>query len=252
LVTAGSDAAVLDVGGGQVWVCPGTTVSVTGSASGRELLLGMSTGALETHYSSRPSADSVLTPDFRVLLSGPGEFDYAISADARGNTCVRSLTGNQSPALVLELIGDGSYAVQPGEQAMFHSGRLRERDQAAPADCGCSGRQPPLLAADEAGSSQPGDSLARASSALTAPLPPSQPNEVHIQVDAPMVFRASDPPASSAPDAPLVAVRQMPIRASMAPAFAATLVISPPANAKPHRGLFGRVKGFFSTVFAED
>ena len=279
-VTAGSETAVLRVtGGGEVRVCPGTTVSVTPSKTQRDLMLGLSTGAIEAHYSLRASADTVMTPDFRILFAGPGEFHYAISADAHGNTCVRALKGNTSSAIVSELMGDRIYQVKPAEQAMFHSGQIDKVDGDVPVECGCpppsplmqaqasyapnvpdselpekvriGGSEAPAAAAGSSVASTAGTRLSNGPE--TAPPPTSQPNDVHVQVDAPLVFNAKNRAAAAALPPPVQAAKDLPVDDSPARQVHLDTVIQslpPEPQKKPeHRGFFRRVGGFFSSIF---
>jgi hypothetical protein len=264
-LTAGSDTAVLHLSrGGEVRVCPGTTVSVTPSKTAKDLMLGMSIGGLETHYALASSADTLLTPDFRILFAGPGEFDYAVSTDAHGTTCVRGLTGNTSSAIVSELMGDGVYQVKPSEQAVFHSGRIDKVDTEVPIECGCPPPVPVMRteAAPAPDSEMPanatlaqgGASQTLSSGPETQPLPPSQPGEVHIQVDAPMVFHGKA--RSDAPPAPANEATALPVmEPSARPARLETQVQAPPAaeaatQPKPeHHSLLRRIGGFFARIF---
>lgn len=274
-LTAGSDTTILRLArGGQVRVCPGTTLSVTPSKSKRDLMFGMGSGAIETHYSLTSAEDAVLTPDFRIMFAGPGDFHFAISADSHGNTCVRSLPGNTSSAIVSELMGDRMYQVRPREQVVFRSGQIDKVDTEIPLECGCPPPRPVLRAAEPVQAvpeSQLGSKVTLGAGSAPAPpapvstpdssqnglvaLPASKPGDVHAEVDAPLVFKgrshasAPPPPIEEARDLGFDSVpeRQMHLDAVIQPP---TPVIDPhPPMKKKTPGFFRRIGKAFSGLF---
>ncbi len=254
-VSAGESTALLKLDrGGEVRVCPRTTLSVATSQSGRDMMLGISVGGIETHYTVSAAADSIVTPDFRILLAGPGRFDFAIEAGKSGDTCVRALANNASSLIVSELMGDATYQVKPDEQVVFHNGRLATAEHAN-VNCGCVAPAPVMRAAE---------TPPVIPEAAPAPAPKAESREpkaelpAHVEVDAPFVFHADEPGPSPLEGAVTLHVAHKPLQ---------LVVLGPPvadeaeranvrqpgvekaANKAKESRFFGRVKAFFAALF---
>ena len=115
---------------------PGTKLSVTASQSGRELMFSMNSGNLEMNYPLGASADTLLTPDLRLLMPGPGTVHVAVHVTPQGDTCVQSLPWNASAIVVSETMGDATYQVKHDEAVLFKGGHLSEAVRSKQ-NCGC-------------------------------------------------------------------------------------------------------------------
>ena len=262
-VDAGATAATIKLRrGGSVRVCPGSRITMNVMQPGQQqgVLLSLGTGSLEAEYELSSAADTIITPDFRLLLAGPATFHVAVSVDAQGNTCVRTRGGNTGAILVTELMGVGAYQVKAGDSVSFAAGKISGA-AATGEDCGCPlppvtntpalAQSPGVSAPAENPSpvtTQPAPSIAANE---TQPAPPAKPNDLRVEVDAPFVFRAEPLP----PDSKAVAA----LRTAPPPEFAAPEVVPPAEKAAsvatasstktPHKGFFGKVRGFFAALF---
>jgi len=254
-LSAGADTAVMHLArGGELRVCPGTTLSVTPNRGGQELMLGISTGAFEVHYAMAAGSDTIVTPDFRMQLTGPGLFEFAFSADTRGNTCVRSLPSNQGAVTIAEVMGDGTYTVRPNESVEFRGGRISARDQSLPPSCGCPATGVPVMRAEN--KPVPAEAPAPVSSVEPRHATPPA-GDTAISVEAPLVFRGGDPQQEPAPDTAKLAMKadeqRAPLQASPPPSPAAQDYKGGEGRVQPRpaekKGFFAKVRGFFSGIF---
>ena len=249
-IAAGAQTATLTLErGGRMQICPGTTLAVTTSQNGRQLLFSMNTGDLEMDYPIGAAADNLLTPDFRLLLPGPGQLHLAVRVSAKGDTCVQSLASNSSAVVVSEGMGDASYQVKPNEAVIFIGGRI---SGAMPAheSCGCPVRPPTQVA--KATPPPPKPEAPKAD--------PPQPPETHMVVDAPFIYRAEEPVDLTENVAHL--------RMESKPMNFDPVVLPPPAtsaksaktakaqttaneqnSAQRKQGFFAKLSAFFASIF---
>ena len=272
-LAAGIAPATLQlVRGGQVRICPHSGLNV--SSSNRGLMLATGAGSLEIDYQlDQGAADVVITPDFNLALAGPGTFHFALGISKKGDTCVKPLPGNSSEVTFSELLGTGVFKTQPGQTLVFKGGRVDARAELA-TECGCPPAPAVMLADAQPGqapppnndqpTSKPGERVAVATSEPTAPLPPDKPGQVHVEVDAPFVFRAR--PGKNSPNTvarihfsslpnvyfvqqkvdPIVLIEKKPEVSVKAVAGTPRPVEKPKQEKK---GFLGRVKGFFGSLF---
>jgi len=238
-IDAGEQPARLALNrGGNLVICQGTSVSVNASATGNDLMFSFGSGTIEPSYTIGASSDVIVTPDFRFVITGPGDFDFDIGALPHGETCVRSRARSTGGIIVNEQMGDGTYQVKPGASVVFHNGRVANASAASPSPCGCPPIKEPRLETQVA-------------QAVPAPSPPPAPvpaqpapvpskKEEHVVADAPFVFSAD----SIAPP-PTSRVMHLHVEGN---AFANLhpSVQPPPAEKPKKKGFWHRLKQLFS------
>lgn len=141
-VTAGSSTLPIHLTrGGELDLCAHTEIHLSQENSASDpnspLMLALDHGALEAHYAIGKNSDVILTPDLRILLSGPGKANVRVRVNRQGDTCVDNRGSGAPYVTVSEQIGTGVYRVQPDQRVMFEHGSVRNVVDREPEPCGC-------------------------------------------------------------------------------------------------------------------
>jgi len=248
-ITAGNQAVKITLQrGGELRLCSTSSVhlakdrSIADPASSA-LMMALDRGAIEANYAVGKYSDVLLTPDLRILISGPGEADVSIRVNTKGDTCVDNHGANAPYVTVSSQLEGGAYRVLPDQRVTFEHGSLREVVDHEPEPCGCPAVPIPSVAtvgnpathAAPVGrpvggpSSTPADTtfpIAESEGLAAPPAPKTTPvvptGETHAQVTVPLAYNGENPPAI--PAAPPTSAPTPPEIASPPPAL-------PPANA---------------------
>jgi hypothetical protein len=217
---------------GTLRVCASTTVKLAADASVKApdipgLMMGMDRGAIEANFATGRNSDFLLTPDFRILIGGPGAVDLKVRLGQHGDTCVDNAGVNAPYVLVTSVFDGGAYRVLPGQRVMFQHGSLHEVVDQEKEPCGC----PPSVPAQS-------NEFPLAVSEGLAPLPAAtpgvpKPGEAPPAPIPPLVYNAADhaptPVPAAAPPAP-----------------------APPPAPQKKPGILSKVGHFFRRIFGAE
>jgi hypothetical protein len=217
-ITAGDRTAHLSLTrGGNLNVCASTRIhlSTDNTVSGGGLMIALDRGALEAHYLTGQYSDVLLTPDLRILISGPGAADLSLRVGSQGDTCIDNHGDHAPYVLASSLFEGGAYRVQPNQRVLFEHGSLQQVVDNEKESCGCPPPAPIPTPTTIVGVGAPGGTLRSSSQPTPPPPPPANttaaqnpfplaqseglqspppstpevpPGETHAQVTAPLVY----------------------------------------------------------------
>ncbi|HEY2466841.1 MAG TPA: hypothetical protein VGI45_03220 [Terracidiphilus sp.] len=142
-ITAGTNTTDVTLPNrGVLRVCASTTVKLASDAGVPKgdipgLMMVIDHGAVEASFATGRNSDILLTPDFRILIGGPGSADVKVRLGQHGDTCVDNAGANAPYVLVTSVFDNGIYRVQPGQRVMFQHGSVYTVVDAEKEACGC-------------------------------------------------------------------------------------------------------------------
>jgi hypothetical protein len=247
-ITSGSETTeVVLPRRGVLRVCASTTVKLAADASVPAgeipgLMMAMDHGAVEMSFAASfargRNSDILLTPDFRILIGGPGAAEVKVRLGQNGDTCVDNSGLNAPYVLVSSVFDGGAYRMQAGQRVIFQHGSLHEVVDQAKEPCGC----PPAATR--------GNEFPLAQSEELAPLNPPAPGPGDARGDPAqtaenLVYNSADHAAQSAAVASAISA------ASPAEGKDADPAQKMPV-AKKKQGFLGSVGRFFRRIFGAE
>ena len=173
-ITAGSRTAhVALTRGGDLNICASTGLhlSTDNTTRGGALMIAIDRGAFEAHYLPGQFSDVILTPDLRILISGPGEADLSLRVNKQGDTCVDNHGDHAPYVLASSLFEGGAYRVQPNQRVLFERGSIRNVIDSDAEPCGCPRPEPTPAPTEIATVGKPGATLHQSGESSTPPSP---------------------------------------------------------------------------------
>jgi hypothetical protein len=268
-ITAGDQAVKISLQrGGSLRLCSTSSVHLSKDRSiadpaSSALMMALDRGAIEANYTVGKYSDVLLTPDLRILISGPGQADLRIRVNTKGDTCVDNHGADAPYVTVSSQLEGGAYRVMPDQRVNFENGSLREVVDHEPEPCGCPAAMSLATAGNPGTPTSPGSPVGGPSSTpadtafpiaesegLASPPPPSSapvvsPGETHAQVTVPLVYSGDHGNEQKAP-LPVPAAPAAPAAAAPPPPEAVT---APVTRSPSGGGLFHRIGHLVSRIF---
>ena len=260
-ITAGDQAVKITLQrGGSLRLCSTSSVHLAKDRSvddpaNSALMMALDRGAIEARYAVGKYSDVLITPDLRILISGPGQAELSIRVNTKGDTCIDNHGADAPYVTVSSQLEGGAYRVLPDQRVSFQHGSLREVVDHEPEPCGCPvtpvtsvastgasttnpaapGRPvggPSSTAADTAFPIAQSEGLAPAPALPAAPTVPT--GQTHVQVSVPLTYSGENPPAAApSPAAPAPSAAPSPSPAPPSQPLPAPVPPSPTVSAAP-------------------
>lgn len=241
MITAGDRAVKITLPNrGDLQLCSTSVIHLAMDksvvANGAGLLMALDRGAVEAHFSTGKYSDVLMTPDFRILISGPGTANLRLRVNAKGDTCLENYGENAPYVTVSSPFEEGVYRVQANQRVLFEHGSLRDVVDRERESCGCPASKP---AGENSFPVAVSEGLAAPPTTTTTKVAPG---ETHTKVTAQLSYDGQTNKTSSVdapePPKPEITAEEVQVATSLSP-----------KKKNSGGGFFHRLGHFFGHLF---